>query len=56
MRSRSSFLMAVAVATLYLSRTQTDPRIKDGKAFMVYLVISAIAVFAVGLISLVDML
>ena len=50
------YLMAVAVATLYLSRTQTDPRIKDGKAFMVYLVISAIAVFAVGLISLVDML
>lgn len=50
------YLMAVSVATLYLSHTQTDPRIKDGKLFMVYLVISAIAVFAVGLISLVDML
>jgi hypothetical protein len=49
------FLMAVVVATLYLSRTETDPRIKDGSAFAVYLLISAVAVFAVGVISLVDM-
>ena len=48
------FLMGVAVATLYLSHTQTDPRVKDGNVFMVFLVISAIAIFAVGLISLYD--
>lgn len=50
----SLFLMGVAVATLYLSRTETDPRVKDGKPFMVLLVISAIAIFAVGLIGLSD--
>ncbi len=49
------FLMAVVVATLYLSRTETDPRVKDGSAFTVYLLISAVAVFAVGVISLVNM-
>ena len=48
--------MAVSVATLYLSFKETDPRIKDGSLFMTYLIISAIAVFAVGFISLVDML
>ena len=50
------FLMGVAVATLYLSRTQTDPRVKDGPGFMVLLVVSAIAIFAVGSISLFDLL
>jgi Mn2+/Fe2+ NRAMP family transporter len=50
------FLMGVAVATLYLSRTQTDPRVKDGNGFMVLLVISAVAIFAVGFISLYDQL
>ena len=50
------YLMAVSVATLYLSFKETDPRIKDGSLFMSYLIISAIAVFAVGFISLVDML
>ncbi|MGO4956875.1 Nramp family divalent metal transporter [Luteococcus sp. Sow4_B9] len=49
------YLMAVAVATLYLSHAQTDPRIKDGRFFMAYLVVSAVAVFAVGAISLLDM-
>jgi hypothetical protein len=48
------FLMGVAVATLYLSWTQTDPRVKDGSAFMVLLVISAVAIFGVGIISLLD--
>ncbi|ANS78038.1 L-idonate 5-dehydrogenase [Serinicoccus hydrothermalis] len=48
------FLMGVAVATLFLSFTQTDTRVKDGSAFMVLLVISAIAIFGVGVISLVD--
>jgi Mn2+/Fe2+ NRAMP family transporter len=50
------FLMGVAVATLYLSWTQTDPAVKDGTPFMVLLVISAIAIFAVGIISLTDVL
>lgn len=50
------YLMAVAVCTIYLSMRETDPRIKDGKPFMVYLLISALAVFAVGGISLFDVL
>lgn len=48
------FLMGVAVSTLYLSHTETDPRVKDGGAFQVLLVVSAIAIFAVGVLSLVD--
>lgn len=51
----SLYLMGVAVATLYLSRAETDPRVKDGTSFMVLLVISAIAIFAVGLIGLTDL-
>jgi len=46
------YLMAVSVATLYLSFRQTDPRIKDGPVFTTYLLTSAVAVFAVGIISL----
>ncbi len=33
----------------------TDQRIRDGNLFTVYLLVSAIAVFAVGTIALVDM-
>ncbi len=51
----SLYLMGVAVATLYLSRAETDPRVKDGTPFMVLLVISAVAIFAVGLIGLTDL-
>lgn len=50
------FLMAVVVATLYLNKTETDPRIKGNNAWMVYLWISAVAVFAVGAIGLWDQL
>lgn len=50
------FLMGVAVSTLYLSRVETDPRVKDGTGFMFLLVISAVAIFAVGVISLIDAL
>lgn len=50
------YLMAVSVCTIYLSFRETDPRIKDGTPFMIYLIVSAIAVFAVGTISLVDMI
>lgn len=48
------YLMGVAVATLYLSRTQTDPGVKDGMGFFSLLVISSIAIFAVGAISFND--
>ncbi len=42
----------MSVATAYLSYRQTDRRIKDGHLFTVYLLASAVAVFAVGTISL----
>jgi O-antigen ligase len=48
------YLMAVSVSTIYLSCRQTDPRIKDGHLFTVYLLVSAVEVFAVGMISLFD--
>jgi hypothetical protein len=46
------FLMGVAVATLCLSHTQTDPQTKGGNPFLVMLVTSALAVFLVGIIGL----
>ncbi len=49
------YLMGVAVATLYLTHAQTDPRTKDGTGFLVMLVISAIAVFLVGIVGLVNL-
>lgn len=48
------FLMGVAISTIYLTRTQTDPRVKDGLPFTVMLIISAIAIIAVGVIGLVN--
>lgn len=48
------FLMGVAAATIYLSHKQTDPRVKDGKAFTAMLVLSAVAVFFVGVMGLVN--
>ncbi len=50
------FLMAVVVATLYLAHTETDPRVKDGKAWNVYLIVSSVAIFAVGVMGLIDSL
>lgn len=50
------YLMAVAVCAIYLSFKVTDPRIRDGNLFTVYLVVSSIAVFAVGSIALYDMI
>jgi hypothetical protein len=49
------FLMGVAAATIYLSHKQTDPRVKDGKAFTAMLILSAAAVFFVGVMGLVNM-
>lgn len=50
------YLMVVAVATVYLSFTQTDNRIKDGHLFTVYLIVSGIAIFALGAIGLYDII
>ncbi|GAA2184728.1 Nramp family divalent metal transporter [Brooklawnia cerclae] len=50
------FLMAIVVATLYLSYTETDKAVKDGTGFTIYLMISAVAVFAVGVLSLISTL
>ena len=49
------FLIGVAIATVYLSRKHTDPRVKDGTGFLVMLVISAIAVFLVGIVGLINL-
>lgn len=48
----SIFLIGVAISTLYLSRTQTDPRVRDGLPFNAMVVISAIAITLVGVIGL----
>ncbi len=48
------FLMGVAISTIYLTRTQTDPRVKDGLPFTVMLIISAIAIIGVGVIGLIN--
>ncbi len=49
------YLIAVAIATVYLSFTQTDRRIKDGKVTTMYLVVSAIAIVAVGVFGLINL-
>lgn len=46
------FLMGVAVSTMQLQATQTDKSIRDSLAFQIMLIISAVAIFAVGLYSL----
>lgn len=48
------FLIGVAISTIYLSRTQTDPRVKDGSFFTVMLLISALSIIAVGVLSFRD--
>lgn len=48
------YLIGTAVATLYLSYTQTDPRIRDGVPTMVMLWISAVAIVLVGIYGLVN--
>ena len=50
----SVWLMVVVIAVGWLSVKQTDNRIKDGKVFTIYLVISSIALFAVGALALID--
>lgn len=50
------YLMAVSVATVYLSFRRTDPRVRDGRVFTAYLLLSALAVFAVGALALPDYL
>lgn len=46
------FLMGVAISTLYLQKAETDPRVRDGLGFQAVLIVSAIAIFAVGVYSL----
>lgn len=48
------WLMAIVIAVIYLGRTQTDPRLRDGKVFTIYFVVSALAVFGVGVLTLID--
>lgn len=48
------FLIGVAISTVYLSHTQTDPRVKDGKATTLMLFVSATAITSVGVIGLVN--
>lgn len=48
------YLIGAAIATVYLARTQTDPRIRDGRPTEVMLWISAAAITAVGVIGLVN--
>ncbi|GAA2179663.1 Nramp family divalent metal transporter [Brooklawnia cerclae] len=52
----SVFLMTIVIAVVYLSRKETDPRVRDGKVFTTYLYVSGIAVFMVGVLSLIDAL
>lgn len=49
------YLMGVAIATLYLARFQTDPRAKDGVKTQVMVIISAVAVFLVGIVGLINL-
>lgn len=48
------WLMAIVIAVVYLHRTQTDPRLRDGRMFTVYFALSAIVVFGVGVMTLFD--
>lgn len=48
------WLMAIVIAVVYLGRTQTDSRLRDGTLFMIYFAISAVVVFGVGVMTLVD--
>src|SRR5699024_10583781 len=48
------YLIGAAIATVFLARTQTDPRIRDGRPTEVMLWISAAAIIAVGVIGLVN--
>jgi Mn2+/Fe2+ NRAMP family transporter len=50
----SIWLMVVVIAVTYLGLKQTDRRIRDGWLFNIYFAISGIAVFAVGVITLLD--
>lgn len=48
------YLIGAAIATVFLARTQTDPRIRDGRPTEIMLWISAAAIIAVGVIGLVN--
>lgn len=48
------WLMAIVIAVVFLHRTQTDPRLRDGPLFTLYFAISAVVVFGVGVMTLLD--
>lgn len=48
------WLMAIVVAVIYLGLKQTDKRLRDGWVFNIYFAVSALAVFGVGVLTLVD--
>ncbi|MFC7375454.1 Nramp family divalent metal transporter [Brachybacterium sp. GCM10030267] len=48
------WLMAVVIAVVYLGRTQTDARLRDGWAFTVYFALSAVVAFGIGIVTLID--
>ena len=48
------YLIGAAIATVFLARTQTDPRVPDGRPTEIMLWISAAAIIAVGVIGLVN--
>lgn len=48
------YLMAIVVATFYLRKTETDKRILGSTGWMIYLAISSLCVFAVGMFGLLD--
>lgn len=48
----AAYLIGVAVATLYLSRSQTDPRIKDGRFVATMMWVSAVTIALVGAVGI----
>jgi Mn2+/Fe2+ NRAMP family transporter len=46
------FLVAVVISVWYLRNTETDPRVKGGKGFNVWLIVSSVAIAFLGIYTL----
>jgi len=46
------FLVAVVISVWYLRKTETDPRVKGGKGFNIWLVVSSLAIGFLGIYTL----
>ena len=46
------FLVAVVTSVWYLRKTETDPRVKGGKGFNIWLVVSSLAIGFLGIYTL----